>query len=347
MLLVLALALVAIFYRIKTPHLINKLDPLQKETGRTIVFFAYHEGSFLEARNLEYFVEAGIWNQPDIDFIVIVNGQNCSICLQKESKIYLPNVRILHRENEGFDFAGYSEALSSIMHSDYSYFLFLNGGVRGPLLPCYQLQNLQRWHTIFTSMFNERVKLVGPTISCELQVHVQSHMFALDSTGLSLALNNHIFTASGKSIDELITYSELGLTDTIMNAGYTIDCLLLQYQGWNWEVLWRSFRRGRRKCNNGLNPNYEQAYGSSNPQSFVSYTLAMIGIPPRPSKKYSVSPLDIVFQKRGGSLHSKCKLKMPGRYGTPEQCDYDLIAEELSDAILVYVKSERDKSLRT
>ena len=282
---------------------------------KTVVFFAYHEGSLLEASNLEYFAKAGVWDRTDIDFVLIVNGEKCTACLDKSSKLYLPNVRILLRENSGFDFAAYSFALESTKTSDYRYFIFINGGVRGPIVPSYKLPGISSWHQIFIEMLQGNVKLAGPTISCEEQIHVQTHMFALERSGLEVAIAANIFTTSGKSILELVRHSELGLTEVIMNNGFDISCLLLQYKSYDWsEMFHRDASKGRNVCNSGRNPNIENSYGGL-----------------FRGERRNPSVLEIVFFKRGGTAHKECPLKEIGAYGTKESCEYDILVDDLSE----------------
>lgn len=50
--------------------------------------------------------------------------------------------------------------------SQYKYVLFINSSVRGPYLPSYWPQSVH-WTRVFTDRINDKVKLVGPTISCE------------------------------------------------------------------------------------------------------------------------------------------------------------------------------------
>lgn len=282
-------------------------------SDRTVVFFAYHEGSLLEAKNLEYFVKAGIWDRKDVDIVLIVNGEKCTACLDKSSKLYLPNVRILHRGNSGFDFAAYSFAIESININDYRYFIFINGGVRGPIFAGYN--DITKWHHVFTHMLQGNTKLVGPTISCERQIHVQTHMFALEKSGLEAAIAGDIFIISGKSIDDLVQHSELGLTQVIMAKGFDISCLLLQYKSFNWRKLYyRDSSKGNGVCNGGRNPNVENAYGGL-------YR----------GKRTNPSALEIVFFKRGGTARNECRMRDAGAYGAKETCDYDILVDNLSE----------------
>lgn len=234
------------------------------------------------------------------------------MCLDTSSKLYLQNVRILHRENSGFDFGAYSFALASTNISDYRYFIFINGGVRGPILAGYR--DISSWHHVFTEILQENTKLVGPTISCERQIHVQTHMFALEKSGLDAAIEANIFVTDGRSIDDLIAHSEIGLTELIMNKGYDIACLLIQYKSYDWRKLFQDQSKGQNVCNEGRNPNIENMYGGL-----------------YEGKRSNPSALEVVFFKRGGTAHKQCRLRKAGAYGTDETCEYDILVDNLSD----------------
>jgi hypothetical protein len=213
--------------QIKSSVLSNNF--LAISTSKTVVFFAYSEAQKINLRNFEYYLEAGIWNQPTVDYVIVINGDKCTPCEQKHPKLSFPNVRVLKRDNTGYDFAGYAFGLKATMIQDYSYFIFFNAGVRGPMVPKYEYKNLANWTRLFTDMFTDVVKLVGPTISCELQLHVQSHFFAVDKIGLDVIFKAGVFMSNAKSINELVIHSELGLTTAIMNAGYSIDSMMGYY----------------------------------------------------------------------------------------------------------------------
>ncbi len=130
----------------------------KKDLGqKTLVVFAYHEANALEARNLDYFIRMGIWDNDHNNFIIVVNGPKCTPCDHGKFKS-LGNVKFLYRPNKGYDFGAYHFALSSVDRSVYRYFVFLNSGVRGPLLPAYAAEHLIKgWPSIFTNLINEKV----------------------------------------------------------------------------------------------------------------------------------------------------------------------------------------------
>lgn len=192
------------------------------------------------------------------------------------------------------------------------------------------LKDLKNWHKLFTSRLVGDVKLVGPTISCGFQIHVQSHFFALEKEGLDIAWVSGVFMSDGKSINELIKTSEFGMTSAIFKSGYTIDCLMMQYATYDWRKIWLQSKGGQNACNTGYNPNQDGRYGSK-----------ILG------KQYSLSSLETVFYKRGGSVHEACTIsRYQGEFQEKYRCTFDVIIDDQSKWIMNYLKA-RNNSINT
>ncbi|NBU65381.1 MAG: hypothetical protein EBS29_12915 [Chloroflexia bacterium] len=128
-----------------------------------------------------------------------------------------PNVRFEFHPNGCYDWGTIGWLLQNrpVNLWKYKYFIFLNSSVRGPYIPAYakvhtlgagestwalqcnQTQNKLRWQQLLVGKLNDKVKLVGATISCEgspfegnvegewrTNPHVQSYVLATDQVGL-------------------------------------------------------------------------------------------------------------------------------------------------------------------
>jgi hypothetical protein len=86
----------------------------------------------------------------------------------------------------------------------------------------------------------EEVKLVGATINCggahglPPQPHVQSYITATDSIGLNILLSSPGVFTCWQEMADVVVNSEIGASRAIFDAGYSIDCLMSRYQGFNW-----------------------------------------------------------------------------------------------------------------
>lgn len=128
------------------------------------------------------------------------------------------NVALIYRENTCFDGGAVGILLESYPKLwTYRYFVLVNSSVRGPFLPRYFPSNLP-WTAALTNLISDHVKLVGTTISCQGQVHVQSMVMATDSIGLRILYEADALTCP-KTLIEAITFYEYGSTTAIFERG--------------------------------------------------------------------------------------------------------------------------------
>lgn len=173
------------------------------------------------------------------------------------------NARYVHHENRCYDWGTIGWLLQSgqVDTSPYTYFIFMNSSVRGPFLAPYS-RKLVRWQHLLTHKLNDRVKLVGPTISCEgspyqgnvgaewrTNPHVQSYVVATDQVGLQVWLQDENVFKCWDSMWDVIWHGELGSSLAMLNAGYDLDCFMTRYQGVNWldKKVWECNQR----CDDG------------------------------------------------------------------------------------------------
>jgi hypothetical protein len=96
----------------------------------------------------------------------------------------------------------------------------LNQGTRGPLV------RAETWMDEFSEALSPEVKLISPVLSCEKRPHVQTHMFAFDTSILELFLRTVLDFPSGKSWSKVIEKCEIGLSDAVLNSGWSIASML-------------------------------------------------------------------------------------------------------------------------
>lgn len=115
----------------KTTYLLE--SPIEISENRTSIFYAYNEANLLNIYNFRYFLETAVWENPSVDYHIIINGDKCTLCGENNPKLSLSNVKVYRRKNTGFDFGAYHHVLSQVGYSDSKYFIFLNCGVRGKI----------------------------------------------------------------------------------------------------------------------------------------------------------------------------------------------------------------------
>ena len=148
----------------------------------------------------------------------------------------LQNVRVIEPGQRCLGSSGALSILKSIGDlKQYDYFLFLDSSVRGPFLPRYfsrrggggtsdkrwakSKQAAKPWTSVFTDKLNDKVKLVGRTISCESEMHVQAPVFATDAVGLKVLKDGGALECATE-INQALQKHEFGATRSIFKAGY-------------------------------------------------------------------------------------------------------------------------------
>jgi hypothetical protein len=240
---------------------------------KSVVIYTYFSSPSSDY-NLDFFVKRELSYKDNIDYIIVINGYYYNENIKFPN---LDNLTILKRENIGYDFGGHNYALEYIESSSsskkYDYYFFMNSGVIGPIIPHYFTET--HWTTIFIKKINEKVKLVGTTIVCLPQYDsggygpkVEGFFFMVDHIGLELLKKQQNIFCNHSDKYSAIVNGEYGLSNCILNNGYSIDCMLPKYQNIDWTD----------KTNYNLNNNNHP----SRKNSFYGY---------------SINPYDVIFHK--------------------------------------------------
>jgi hypothetical protein len=209
---------------------------------RVCCIYAYYEKNELYKRNFEYFLQNGVYD--NVDYVIVINGE-CTVDIPVKE-----NIRILRRENKGYDFGAYSHAIHNI-YRKYDYYFFINTSVEGP----YGVDN---WVDHFLKLFRGDVKIVGTSINilstykifgydlCRMYghskvfPHVQSMFFGLDRDYLEFLVENGFFNEDelyDKDIEYVIVHKEIGLSQIALLNGWNINCILPKYKDLDYRTI--------------------------------------------------------------------------------------------------------------
>mgnify|MGYP000713289737 CR=1 FL=1 len=143
-------------------------------------------------------------------------------------------VKKLFRDNIGFDFGGWSEALLiDNLYKNYDNFIFVNSSVIGPFLPPDYKGN---WTDIYVNGLQNNVKLFGSTINTIdkplTKSHVQSYIFSMNKTTLEYLINCEIFSITNyaKTFRDAIYNKEILMSREIIKNNWNIGSLLSYYK---------------------------------------------------------------------------------------------------------------------
>lgn len=234
----------------------------------SVIIYTYYD-SPSSNYNLAFFLKREVICRDNIDYIFVVNG------FETDKAIMFPildNVTVLRRENVGFDFGGHTRALEDIQSKGkvYNYYFFMNSGVIGPILPHYVKH--PHWSQFFVEKINATVKLVGTTIVClpdwdsgGYGPKVEGFFFMVDQIGLDILKKQGTIFQNHSTKHSAIIHGEYGLSNCILNNGYSIDCMLRKYQG----IDWRD--RSNYRMNKNIHPSRKNSFHSKsiNPYEVV------------------------------------------------------------------------------
>lgn len=201
---------------------------------KTLIIYCGHTIN----ENLIFFCRNGYIDDPKYDYIFVFNNPS----LKLEFSIDRSNIKIITRENVGYDFAGWTHVLFSDdpdnkgkpLYEKYEYFILINSTVRGPFLPSYYNQRDHGyWPELFISKLNNDVKLVGAIVAFyHSKPFISSAFLVTDQIGLGVGIKNGIFDPKviEKNKINVVLKKEMGLSNAIIEAGYNIRSMLSCYK---------------------------------------------------------------------------------------------------------------------
>ena len=152
---------------------------------KILVLYVFYDYNY----RVKHFINHTIFQDENIDFIIISNNKVCDFTPPSY-------VKKLYRDNIGFDFGGWSDALlNNNFYEQYDKFIFLNGSCLGPFM---RPEDKTKWTSKYIDGLQNNIKLFGSTINTiddpKNKAHVQSNIFALDKKTLEYLIKCGIFT---------------------------------------------------------------------------------------------------------------------------------------------------------
>lgn len=191
--------------------------------NKLLVLYVFH----IYNDRVKHFIEHCIFYDQHVDFIIISNDKTIPF----KAPDY---VKIMRRDNIGYDFGGWSDALlTDNLYEGYDNFIFVNSSVMGPFLPS---KYKGKWTDLYINGLQDNVKLFGSTINtCRQPLtksHVQSYIFAMDKLTLKYLMTCEIFSVENyaKTFNEAILKKEVLMSRKIIEHNWNIGSLLPYYK---------------------------------------------------------------------------------------------------------------------
>jgi hypothetical protein len=193
--------------------------------ARVLVSFVFH----IYNERVKYFINNCIFYDENIDFVIISNNKT-----NREFMVDVPSyVKILYRDNIGYDFGGWSEALlSNNLYQSYDKFIFVNSSVSGPFIPA---DYSGKWTDMYINGLRNNIKLFGSTINTLRDPvnysHIQSYIFSMDKSTLEYLIKCEIFsiTSYAETFYDAVTNKEILMSRKIIENGWNIGSLCTYY----------------------------------------------------------------------------------------------------------------------
>uniref|UniRef100_A0A6C0ANU2 Rhamnan synthesis protein F n=1 Tax=viral metagenome TaxID=1070528 RepID=A0A6C0ANU2_9ZZZZ len=190
---------------------------------KLLVLYVFH----IYNDRVKDFLNNCIFKDENTDFIIISNDTNNTFTAPD-------NVKLLFRDNIGYDFGGWSDALlRDNLYHKYDKFIFVNSSVSGPFL---HSDFKGKWTDIYINGLQDNIKLFGSTINTIGQPqslsHVQSYIFSMDKLTLDYLINCEIFSMTNyaKTFRDAIHNKEILMSRKIIENKWNIGSLLPYYK---------------------------------------------------------------------------------------------------------------------
>jgi hypothetical protein len=193
-----------------------------------LVLYVFHKYN----ERVKYFIEHALFEDKTVDFVFICNDPNPNTY----DSIELPNyVKKISRENVGYDFGGWSDALlTNDLYKQYEHFIFVNSSVVGPFIPSHCKE---KWTDLYLKGLQGNVKLFGSTINTiknpYQMSHVQSYIFAIDKTTLDYLIECNIFSKThyASTFLDAVWKKEVLMSRKVIEKGWNIGSFFDYYDG--------------------------------------------------------------------------------------------------------------------
>jgi hypothetical protein len=190
---------------------------------KLLVLYVFH----IYNERVEYFINHCIFKDDNVDFIIICNNKNIKFKVP-------PYIKVLFRNNIGFDFGGWSDALLiNDLYKKYNHFIFVNSSALGPYLHS-SFQG--RWTDIYLNGLKNNIKLFGSTINTFYNPlknsHVQSYIFSMDKTTLDYLIECEIFSMTNyaRTFEDAIHNKEILMSRKIIDNNWNIGSCMKYYE---------------------------------------------------------------------------------------------------------------------
>lgn len=225
---------------------------------KTLVMYCYYETDETKD-NLNFFVNNGIYNNPQYQYIIIINNKKCSVNIPDYS-----NIKVIKRTENNSDLFTYKlilETFNQNLLDSYDRFYFINSSCLGPFMSNI---NSNSWIDSMNLLLND-YDLIGPVVEIPgdnlgfkaLNINsnknipfIHTYFFGLNKFGFKILQN--IFDEI--DVDDkkfMVVNTERKITSAILTKNGKIKSFLTKFKNVdlndqkNWQSsLWNKNNKG-------------------------------------------------------------------------------------------------------
>jgi len=203
----------------------------QASNASAVVLYAWYDEPS-QRDNLRFFLEHVVFDQrnSNIDFVFIDTTPGGSSIQIPD---HMPNVQWMRRTNVGYDMCSWQMVLLQLSPQQYTYFVLMNGSVRGPFGNNFHYRANDNFLGPFERLLGGRVHMAGTTINCwGDKLHLQSMFLVTDSVGVEV-VNATLQCIGNDTKSAAIDFGEIALSQNMLKRGFGLAALQPYWRGHN------------------------------------------------------------------------------------------------------------------
>lgn len=204
--------------------------PRSSELNSTLIVYHYYESEGA-VENLRFFVQHGLHEQRNVDFLFIFSSEPCI------SIPDAPNIAITRSLRKCHGFSAIKEALIRLnLGESYKTYILTGSWVKGPFMPTW---STECWTNAFTRLLNNYRQLLGTSYSCrrtgtgftQYAPHLHPTAWAVTKKALETVLEPFGCSKEseiGQEIPQTMNWRSMrnrGLGAAVLASSYVVDPL--------------------------------------------------------------------------------------------------------------------------
>ena len=171
---------------------------------------------------------------PDVQHVVVINGRRPPAAIMQAVQ-RMPQTRIIHRANVGFDYGGHGHALATETRQ-HAFYVFLNTSCNGPWISAANRARLagRPWVRLLTDHLSDKVKLVSCSpVTVGGGAIGEGYAWATDAVGLKVLRETGTIFVQHRTFRACVRNGERPASRVLLAKGYKLGFTGRRYEGFD------------------------------------------------------------------------------------------------------------------